>query len=666
MKKFLRWPTWVIVGLFIIAAFIPTSTLFHSTKATMAHAMGSTTSPTISLSASIVHPGETVTVTGQGFAIADRVTITIDSSYYAIGTLSCDSNGNCSGSAIIPNNSIVQGPHQVTGAGTSGLVAQTPVTVLPRIFTTPPAGGPGTAIQLNGVAFATNETVQVYWKANQNISEGTATTDYSGSFSLNLNAPTAIAAGTYSIIVVRSNQTPTVVGARFQIRKPKMVSTAGIHNNQAVHAQLSGFQAFESVVINWNANGGQTITTLHMDATGSTDAYFAPPFAPKGAYTLTAQGSSSGLSVAASLNIGPGILLTLNTANAGGTISASGGGFTPGETVNVYFQNTINGVTSATIDALGSFTVPLTVPVTHENDVLYYVYAVNTTGTEKTRAEFFYMVPSLQSACCLTYDSPFTITGQGFTAQETANIYWEFGQLNPLKLGIATAASDGSFTFTFTAPSSPHVVPYSPYPAGVDIVAIGNISKSKATDIEYEYPAIFTNTTYGSIGTKVKVTGGAFDSTETVTISLQGIQVAVITTLSNGKFTATFVIPSGVTLGGSVYSLAVVGSSSGLHLYAYFKVTLPLKITPTTGPSGTIITVAGNSYTPATQVLLYWCDPATCYGYGNYLTSVTTTSTGTFNTAITAPANLVSGHTYYIFAEYIYPNPVAQAAFIAQ
>ncbi len=81
--------------------------------------MGSTTSPTISLSASIVHPGETVTVTGQGFAIADSVTITIDSSYYAIGTLSCDSNGNCSGSAIIPNNSIVQGPHQVTGAGTS-------------------------------------------------------------------------------------------------------------------------------------------------------------------------------------------------------------------------------------------------------------------------------------------------------------------------------------------------------------------------------------------------------------------------------------------------------------------------------------------------------------------------------------------------------------------
>ena len=97
----------------------------------------------------------------------------------------------------------------------------------------------------------------------------------------------------------------------------------------------------------------QVMTTLTMDNTGAINTYFAPPFAPRGSYILTATGNSSKLQATSALNIGPGIILDPNTANPGGTFTVEGGGYTPGETVNVYFQNTGNGVTRSLLTHQG-------------------------------------------------------------------------------------------------------------------------------------------------------------------------------------------------------------------------------------------------------------------------------------------------------------------------
>lgn len=76
-------------------------------------------------------------------------------------------------------------------------------------------------------------------------------------------------------------QTPAHVETIFHILPPKMISSAGVRSNQAVHVQLSGFAANEQVTLSWNANGGQTITTVTMGSTGAADTDVAPPAAPK-------------------------------------------------------------------------------------------------------------------------------------------------------------------------------------------------------------------------------------------------------------------------------------------------------------------------------------------------------------------------------------------------
>jgi hypothetical protein len=614
--------------------------------------------PALSSAITTVKPGQFITVKGLGFAAFDVVSIQLDSPDGSfVGTLFCDSNGTCSGTALMPSFSVVQGLHLLVGSGTSsGLVAEAPVIFTPGISILPIEGGPGTYIQLSGAAFAANETVQVYWGTTSGISEGTTTTDTSGDLFFSFNSPSGLAAGKYTITVARAHEKPAMLTALFKVLPPKMTSTAGILSGQAVQVQLTGFQAYESVTISWNANGGQQLTTIGMDSTGAASSTFTPPSAPAGSYTLTAIGDSSGLQATSSLNVGAGILLTPNTASPGSTIIVNGGGFTPGETVNVYFQNTANGIVSATVDTTGAFTVSLTVTTKYKAGTNYFVYAIGTTGTDKAKAPFFFVPVAFYSAYYyLSYGTLTTLYGQGFAVNEKVNLYWNYLQAGQLKVGTATAGSDGTFSMTLTVPSDPNL-------GYVSIAAIGSTSKLKATGSVYEYPNIVLTPSSGPAGTKVKVSGGGYDSAEAVTVFYQGASVATATTSVSGAFAAAFVVPTTTSIGYT--TVQATGGTSGVTVYATFTVTPTLVITPTTGPAGTTITVTGKHYSSSSSVYLYWYDPST----GNYssLGSVTTTSTGTFKTTITAPANLTSGNTYYVQG---YDGPTgffAQAAFIAQ
>ncbi len=665
MKTFLRWPTVTILAVLVLAACLPALlNVLHATKTSAAHATGNNT-PTISLP-DVIHAYDTVTVTGQGFLPDDRVFILASNLYNPFGTISCDGNGNCSGSVTIPALG-TQGMNQIIGEDQSGLSAQTTVTDLPGIYLSSPnqysllkRGGPGTVLQVNGGMFNAYEAVTIYWNQQE---EGTATTDYDGNLRYNFTSPTNVSPGTYPVIVKRSNQVPSSVTTTFTILAPTMKSSAGIRNSQPVHVKLSGFQADEQVTISWNANNGQVMTTLTMDNTGAIDTYFVPPFAPRGSYILTATGNTSKLQATSALNIGPGIILDPNTANPGGTLNVEGGGYTPGETVNVYFQNTRNGVVIATVDASGSFSASLTAPVVYDKHTQYYVYASSTNGVDHAKAQFFYATPSLKFTQGLSYGESFTVAGQGFAANDTVDVFWEaYNQKNPTKLGTVIAASDGSFTFTSTALSAPYENNYPPYNYNVIIIAKGHTDNTKATCPGYENANIIAVPTSGPIGSKVHISGGGFGSHETVTITLDGIQVATVTARGHGGFATTFVVPENAPIGGNLYSLGAIGSTSGLHINTLFIVTPTLKITPATGPSGTVITVVGKHCSYSTLVSIYWYYPDTKNQV--LLITVTTSPTGTFTTQITAPANLKSGATYDVLLVDDYIN--VQAPFVAQ
>jgi len=624
----------------------------------------------------ILHPFDTVTITGQGFAPYDDVTIALNWSNNPIGGIKCDGNGNCSGQVTIPYSGVPQGTYQVLATGSTGLTTQVGTTILPGVGTfvsnpLPPApptrltsGGPGTAMQLIGGGFNANEAVNIYWGKNNAVSLGNVTSAYDGSFSLQINAPVPATVGYNPINIVRSKQTPAHVETIFHILPPKMISSAGVRSNQAVHIQLSGFAANEQVTLSWNANGGQTITTVTMGSTGAADTDVAPPAAPKGAYTLQATGNTSQLHAQSNLTIGPGILLSPNTENPGGTGVVNGGGFTPGETVNVYFQNTSNGVTPATVDASGSFSVSLAVPAKYSPYSTYFVYAVSTTTTDSAKARFFYTTPSIQLACCNAprYGDSFTLAGQGFAAQETVKITAQNTvQTLPTVLGTATAAADGSFTFTSTMLSAPAVPSTLSNGINMYMYATGMASKIKASSSFDALPNVIPTPSSAQIGQTVTLNGGGFGSKETVTLLFQGTQIATAKMDINGAFKATITIPASAQ-SEAACNLCANGNTSGVSVNAALTILPTITMSPQTGPSGTSITVNGDGLYIYDGIDIYWLDPTT--DTRTWLTGFGLNGTNSFQVTVTAPSNLTSGNTYYVQLEDGY-GMIAQLPFQA-
>ena len=647
MKRFFRWPVLVILAVLVIAAMIPALAVFHVGKLNAARAAGS--GPTISLP-DIVHPFDTVTITGQGFAPDDHVGIGVDYPGYFIGFLACDNTGNCSGQVTMPYQNIVQGTHEIFGVASSGLVAQTSVVFLPGMTTYAAGlsggshmgqGGPGTTMQLVGGGFKTGESVSIYWGEKQPVFLANAS---GSSFSVTITAPSSLSPGFYMIDAVRTKQTPGKASTVFHILPPRLVSSAGVRENQPAHIHLTGFLANEQVSLSWSAYGNQAITSLTVDATGTADSYVALPVAPKGSYTLEAVGNSSQFHAQSTINIGPGILLSLNTVNPGGVTTVIGGGYTPGETVNVYFERTANGVTPVTVNASGGFSTPLSIPLDRSKNVQHYVYAVSTTTSDKASTPFFYAVPSIQIGCCnLRYGSSFTLTGQEFAGQETVTILGQNSlQKAPVVLGTATTLLDGSFTFTSTIPS----VPYIPnvYSNNWNLLIRGSIGKEHVTTSTYVNSAVILSPDAGQIGQWIQVRGGGFASKDAITVQFQSIQVATTTTNVNGGFTVSFRVPTTAQSGYSYDILLVTGSVSGSSS-AYFTVLATVKMSPLKGPSGTTMTVKGDGFYNGFNVSMYWFDPAT-----NTTTTLgsITVSGNSFQTTVTAPAGLVKGNTYLI------------------
>lgn len=589
-------------------------------------------------------PNQVVQLVGHGYAPYDTMQVSLQSQQfsYNLGSLPCNGNGDCQGQVTIPYNPSPgpQGTYYLAFLGQiSGLDEGIQITLSPVIILYPIKLGAGSYLSIYGAAFNPNETVQVYLGSTSGTLEGTPTTDSNGGLNFYFQLPTTIKPGFHLITVVRSGQSPSTVVASFQVVPPKMVSTPGIHSGQPIQAHLSGFQSNEYVTISWNANGGQNLYAANTDQTGSWSGSFTPPTAPAGSYTLTALGSSSGFQATCALNVGPGILLNPNPGAPNATLTVTGGAFTSGETVKVYFQQPKNAV-SATVASDGTFTASLTIPLHYDPSVSYYVYAVSATGKDHARALFAYVAPQLYVFPQTSYGGTTPLDGQGFAANEQVTFYWLYGQQGQVQVGAGTAASDGTVSITITVPSEPNL-------GIINVAAIGATSHLKAITSTQEYPGLILQPPHAPVGATVNVNGGSFASNETVTVTLNGSPIATATTDSTGAFTTTFVVPNNLQ-GGNQYPVQATGNTSGATAQANLTVDGTLTLTPNSGPSGTPITVTGTNFTNNEQGQIYWYDPSN--GNTTQLGSFTASNTGAFTANITAPQGLISGHTYDVEA----------------
>lgn len=232
------------------------------------------------------------------------------------------------------------------------------------------------------------------------------------------------------------------------------------------------------------------------------------------------------------------------------------------------------------------------------------------------------------------YGGNISLWGYNFAANEQVELFWNYQQQGQFQLNTVTAKSDGSFAIPVTIPSDPDL-------GMVNVGAVGMTSKWAAVSTIQEIPNVLASPMMAQLGTTVQLNGGGFAPNEIVKASMNGVLLATATTDRTGAFTTTF-IPT-IAIMSTTAQLQVVGQNSGVSvLQVGFSPRLPMTLNPTTGSTGTPITVSGFDYSPSSSVNIYWVDLNMGTPKSVLVTTVTTSSTGTFSLTFPTP-NSITG-----------------------
>ncbi|HLJ33194.1 MAG TPA: hypothetical protein VKU38_06065 [Ktedonobacteraceae bacterium] len=556
-----------------------------------------TINPIITLSSTILSPGETVTLTGKGLPYSYILELFLDSTNnnYFDSTGGGENNGDLTFPVTLPRTSITQGQHIIIAellVYQNNQTINIPVTFVPRVYWL--TGVPGMSTQLNGAGLNANEMVSVYWGTKTGQLLGTPTTDAYGDLSFPFTAPTGLAPGAYPVTVVRTNQKPSQIVSYFRVFPVTMISTPGIRGNQPVKVHLTGFLPEENVTFSWSANNGEVLGQWSMGLKGELDTKLYPGSAPVGSYTLTVVGDTSGLQISNPLNVGPGIE-TIGSV-PGGTTYVNGAGFAAGETVNVYLQAPKHGVTVVT-DATGAFSTTITLPRTYEKHL--YIHAVSSNGLDHASTAVEYLPAIFYSESNVYYGQFDTFSISGYGANESVSIIWNYQHAGQFTLETVTTDSSGNFYGWASVPSTPNQ-------SSITIAATGNTSKLVETVTVQNYATITINPTSGKAGAKIKIIGGSFGGDVSIALTLQNTMLPVkITSNTNGTFSATFTVPT--VSGAGNLTLEAVDLTDNITASTAFDYVPALRVSPTIVKVGDTISIKGTQFGANDSITLNPC-----------------------------------------------------------
>jgi hypothetical protein len=541
----------------------------------------------------------------------------------------------------------------------------------------------GGQVTVTGSMFAQNETVTISLGTMQ---VGTGHADDLGNFGATITIPANTPAGSYQIVAqgassgdsgqaalqVTAAQAPTTVSVN-----PTSVAAGG-----TVTVTGAGFQPNETVRVQLTTNPpivqpsnppqfpGPTLTTVTADGSGNFTAtnVTIPSDQPAGGFAVGAVGGTSGQTAFTPLTITAAqtpATVSVNPASvaAGGTVTVTGAGFQPGETVRVQLTSNppllqpsnppqFGGptLTTATANGSGSFTAT---NVTIPSDQPAGGFAVGAVGGTSGRTAFTPLtITAAQTPATVSVNptsvaagGTVTITGAGFQAGETVRVQLTTNPpivqpSNPPQFSgptLTTVTADGSGNFTATNVTIPSDQP----PGGFAMGAIGGTSGRAAfapLTITAAQASVSVNPTSVVVGGTVAITGTGFQPGETVKVQLtsnppvvqpshppqfSGPTLGTTTANTSGSFSLTNVtIPSDQPAGS--YAVGAVGGTSGRTAFT------PLTVTAAPPPSGPTTAYFAEGYTGTAAV----------NGRANFTTTLNILNPGNSAAAVTI--------TYYI------------------
>jgi len=227
--------------------------------------------------------GDSLKVSGNGFAASEKVNVTIDNTAVA-SNVPADANGTWSTTLALP--SLAGGDHVINASGTTTKSASSTglaFTINPNVTITPSEG----SIKITGTGFAANEK-NISISFNDSVLKDGITASAKGDWSATVTLPMA-AAGSHDLVV--AGPTSGNVGSgelRFKVEAQISTSLTSGNVGSEVNIKGQGFAINSQIKIYYDdtdvSNG--RITT---DAAGSFSKSIAIPASKGGSHTIQAQ-----------------------------------------------------------------------------------------------------------------------------------------------------------------------------------------------------------------------------------------------------------------------------------------------------------------------------------------------------------------------------------------
>jgi len=253
-----------------------------------------TVSPEITLGSSSGAAGDTVTVSGTGFAASSDITIYFDGDEVDItgGDDDTDSDGSFFDTAFtVPT--VSRGSHTVKAEDEDNNHDTATFTVAHKITINPTNGSSGTNVTVTGTGFKANSPITIRYDGDTvATSPTTVTTNPTGYFSATFDVPASIA-GTY--VVEASDGTNTATANFVSTTDATISKTTTTTDPGYVGMELTitgtGFTPNATVTVTYETTP-TTLATVPTDSSGDFTAPITIPASVGGAHTITVSDGS--------------------------------------------------------------------------------------------------------------------------------------------------------------------------------------------------------------------------------------------------------------------------------------------------------------------------------------------------------------------------------------
>lgn len=313
--------------------------------------------------------GTQVTAYATGFTPGETIELMINGSFI---TSSTANNGVASFTFTYPSigisgNQTVSVQGMSSGHQASGTFYVTGITS--NILTvSPTSGAAGTTVAVSGYAstsYGSNLPITISFGSTQVATAYTGTTGY---FSASFVVPNT-ASGTVSVTASSTSYGYSSSQPFYVVAPQISLGSTTVAPGTSLAISGSGFTPNETVTITL-PSGGTTTATADTSGNLSTSVTI-PAGLISGSNTISAIGSSSQVRVTASLTIAaPTLTASSSSVNAGSSVSLSGTGFAPGESVTLTDSN--GGSQTTTADSQGKVSATAAIAATQGSGTVTY------------------------------------------------------------------------------------------------------------------------------------------------------------------------------------------------------------------------------------------------------------------------------------------------------